>query len=465
MIAKDYSFTGKKVGILGLARSGLSAARLMLKAGAYPFVSDYSKSEEVIQNGYILNELSIPFEVGGHTPRLYQDQELIIISPGIPQKSPIVEEIKKHRPDLPLLSELEAAFYFNRGRIIAITGSNGKSTTVALTGKILADAGIKTFVGGNIGIPFSSFVQNTTPDCIVVLEISSFQLDNIINFYPWIAMILNLTPDHLNRYEDLEHYYSSKERIFMNQGNEDYLILNYDDPEIQARIKTAIPRTIYFSRLRSLNRGAFIDNDKIYIQLGEGSPEAVMGIHEPGLKGPHNLWNILAALTAATLVGVKVESAARTIQDFKGIEHRLENVGSIGQVKFINDSKATNVDSVYYALQSYKEKLVLILGGQDKGGDFSRLKPLIEKRVNSIILLGEASEKIAQILHRAAPIRFSRSMKEAVEMAYELAYPDRIVLLSPGCASFDMYRNFEERGKDFKNSVERLANKKVVEHV
>ncbi|MBN2541469.1 UDP-N-acetylmuramoyl-L-alanine--D-glutamate ligase [bacterium] len=462
---EQIAFAGKNVGILGLARSGLQAALLMKRVGAIPFVSDRLATEEIQWNAKALEAEGINYEIGGHSPKLYEDKDIIILSPGISLESPIIKEIRAKKPGVAIISEIEAAYQFCEGKIIAVTGSNGKSTTVSLIGELLKNADLKTFAGGNLGNPFSSFVLDTTEDSYVVLEVSSFQMETIKFFKPWISVILNLTPDHLDRYSSVDEYYSAKLRVFENQDENDYLVLNDDDLEIKERINDAKPARFYYSRLNRLERGVFSNHKYIHFNLSGEELRNLMPIEEVGLKGPHNLWNVMASVSVCLILDLDLEVIRDTLREFKGIEHRLEEVGKINGVLFVNDSKATNVDSVAYALQSYPNNIVLILGGLDKGSEFEKLSEHISGKVSRLILLGKAKDKIAKALSGTAPIEFVGTMKEAVRKGYNAALetrqgnmPNEIVMLSPGCASFDMYKNFEYRGYDFKEQFKSLKD-------
>ncbi len=444
----------RKIGIIGMARSGMSAAKLIKSLGGIPFISDSAGEEQLGSRIGELRALGIEHEVGGHTDRLF-DSDFVILSPGVPKTIGIVQDMFER--GIPVFPEIELASWFCRGKIIAVTGSNGKTTTTTLIGEILKEAGIPYEVCGNIGKPFSDVATKIKEDGFAVVEVSSFQLELIEQFKPHIALILNLTPDHLDRYRDFDDYKSSKYRIAENMIGSDWLILNGDDPEIDGeKIRTEATR-LRFSIHRTLSAGVFQRGQTLVGSVGDKEFNLIE-IENIRIPGPHNLQNAAAASLAAYLAGASSEAIARTLRRFPGVEHRLEDAGMVAGIRFINDSKATNVDSVRYALMSVPSPIVLIAGGRDKAGDF---KPLIEVgkgKVKEIILIGEAREKMFDVLGKAFPVQFGDSMEDAVRKAYRTASAGDTVLLSPACASFDMFENFEDRGRVFKKAVASLKN-------
>jgi UDP-N-acetylmuramoylalanine--D-glutamate ligase len=443
----------QKISVIGAARSGVAVAQLLQRQGAEVFVSDSAPAEKLEKECGYLTAASIPFETGSHSERVYECS-LLVISPGVPSDAPVVKEALRRK--IPIVSELEVASWFCRAPIIAITGSNGKTTTTTLIGKILTDAQKKNIVAGNIGTAFSSVVQNVDEDTIVVLEVSSFQLDFIQTFKPHISVLLNITQDHMDRYEhSMEKYAASKARIFENQCGDDVLIYNQDDEWTMRVVGTAKCRAIPFSTEKSLENGAILE-DGIMKTVVDGVKKEIVPISEIGIKGMHNVYNAMASTLACQFVGVDVETIRSTLVSFKGVEHRLEFVREVNGVKYYNDSKATNVDSVWYALQAFNEPIVLLLGGRDKGNDYSRLIPLVRQNVKAIVAIGESAEKVEKTFLGTTVIKRAESMEEAISVAKFLALPGDIVLLSPACASFDWFQNYEHRGNVFKELVKKL---------
>lgn len=463
MNGKDVS--GKKITVIGAARSGVAAARLLQAKGAEVYVSDSSPAEHLQSAISDLQSLGVGWEAGGHTERVY-DCSLMVISPGVPSSAPVVLEAR--RRGIEVLSELEVASWFCRAPIVAVTGSNGKTTTVTLIGRILGDAKKKYVVAGNIGTAFSSVVLRLDETSIAVLEVSSFQLDFCKTFRPKVSVILNITPDHMDRYENsMEKYSESKARIFMNQTDNDILISNADDAWCEVKSQDSKVKKLPFSVQRKLQEGAFLENDKL-ITVIAGKWSEVIEVEEISIPGIHNLYNAMAAALAAEVVGVNVASIRATLKNFKGVEHRLEFVREIGKVRFVNDSKATNVDSVWYALQAYSSPIVLILGGRDKGNDYSKLFEMVVKRVRAIVAIGESAEKVAAAFQECTRVEivssldedipYRASMERAVQVAKWLSQPGDVVLLSPACASFDWFHHYEERGQVFKEIVAALSS-------
>ncbi|MBI4811550.1 MAG: UDP-N-acetylmuramoyl-L-alanine--D-glutamate ligase [Ignavibacteriales bacterium] len=452
----DKNIEHRKISVLGAARSGVAVARLLASKGANVFVSDCESEEKLRASVQELKSLGVKYEIGGHTERILE-ADLIVISPGVPSNISIVD--KANQKEIPVISELEISSWFCKAPIIAVTGTNGKTTTTILIGKILDDAGIKNIVGGNIGTAFSGFVQSLDEKSVAVLEVSSFQLDHIITFRPKISIILNITPDHLDRYDhNFEKYIASKCRIFENQTNDDYLIYNYDDEETQEQVRRLASLhivTLPFGIEPRFDEGAHIENGKLTTVL-RGLRTEIIDVEQIGIRGIHNLYNSMAATLAAHLTGARVSSIFSTLENFKGVEHRLEFVRELNGVVYINDSKATNVSSVWYALQVYNQPLILMLGGRDKGNDYSKLTELIEKHVKTIIAIGESADKVCQEFSGIKPVVKADTMEDAVNKAGKFAINGDIVLLSPACASFDWFQNYEHRGRVFKQIVNSL---------
>jgi UDP-N-acetylmuramoylalanine--D-glutamate ligase len=447
---------GKKISILGMARSGIAVAELLKSNGAVPFVSDSGDFLKLSDALSSLKNLKIEYETGGHTDKIY-DSDMFVISPGVPSTSPVV--IEASRRGLKIFSELEVASWFCRAPIVAVTGTNGKTTTTSLLGNIFSDAGRNVSVGGNIGNAFSGFAGQLPADAVAILEVSSFQLDYIDSFHPHISVLLNITPDHLDRYEnDFQKYIDSKCRIFKNQNKNDYLIYNYDDVIARKAVDNLASNNVSlmaFGLERKFHEGAFIEDDKVVIMI-DGDNTEIINPDEIKIRGTHNLYNSMAAILAARLMNVNPVSIKSTLKIFPGVEHRLEFVRELDGVKYINDSKATNVDSVWYALQAYEEPIIVLIGGRDKGNDYSKLFEPVKKHVKTIIAIGESAEKVKNAFSGLKTVVIASSMPQAVDEARKLASHGDIVLLSPACASFDWFQNYEHRGKVFKEIVSAL---------
>lgn len=447
---------GRKIGVIGMARSGMAAARLALEGGGLPFVSDSGSAEKLKAQCDELKNLGLPFETEGHTGRLLEC-DYLVVSPGVPPTIDVI--VKARERGIPVFSELEFASWLCKGRIIAVTGSNGKTTTTTLIGEILTAAGFDTHVCGNIGRPFAEVVNKTVPDSVVVVEISSFQLETISEFKPFVAAILNLTPDHIDRHGSFEKYKQAKYRVTENQTDKDVLVLNREDRETIADNPTTRARRIFFSAESRTDCDSWVEDGSLWARKNGGGIK-VIEVDDIAIKGPHNLQNAATAVAVVNQFGVDPETMARVLKSFPGVEHRLEKAGSVAGVEFINDSKATNVDSVLYALRSMTAPTYLILGGRDKEGDFRPIAEIGKGKVKGIVAIGEAREKIFGVLGKAFPTQFADSLDDAVRLCFDLAIPGETVLLSPGCASFDQFENFEHRGRVFKTAVGSLKNGK-----
>ncbi len=438
---------GKRVTVIGLSRSGQAVVRLLQEAGANVFGSDISSPPGIEKLR------GIELESGGHTQKALREAELIVLSPGVPLTLPLLGEAR--RRGIEVLSEVEVAWWFARAPIWAVTGSNGKSTVASLLGHILKLAGWEAAVAGNIGRPLSDVVDKISEKGVIVAEVSSFQLDTVREFSPNVAILLNITPDHLDRYASFQDYARSKKRIFANQTNHDLAILNRDDPLVYPLIKELKAKVVTYSIGEGGDSEVGVEDGWVVARLSQPM-ERVIKLGDIPLPGPHNLSNCLAVVAACLAGGLRKEEIVSHLVSFPGLEHRLEVVDTIGGVKFVNDSKGTNVDATRYALLSFPRPILLIAGGRDKGSDFSRLRELIQERVKAVILLGESKEKMASCWQDLVPITKVDSLAQAVWVAYELASPGETVLLSPACASFDMFTDFEERGKVFKEEVRKL---------
>ncbi|MDR0427871.1 MAG: UDP-N-acetylmuramoyl-L-alanine--D-glutamate ligase [Dysgonamonadaceae bacterium] len=443
----------ERIVILGAGESGAGAAVLAKKQGFDVFVSDLSEIKSEYKN--LLNRYNIPYEEKNHSEELILNAKEVIKSPGISDKAPLIQKIKEKA--IPVISEIEFASRYTRAKLICITGSNGKTTTTMLIYHLLKKAGLNVGLAGNVGNSFAFQVAEENYDYYVI-ELSSFQLDGMYRFKANIAILLNITPDHLDRYDyKMQNYIDSKLRILQNQTEEDAFIYWLDDPMISKEIKKIQPTVnLYpFSKEKKIDAKAYTENNKIIIN----TPNGIFTMEEElvALTGTHNLYNSLAAGIAAKLLDIKNETIRESLSDFKGVEHRLEKVARVKGVEYINDSKATNVNSCWYALQSMKKQTVLIIGGTDKGNDYSEIESLIKEKCRALIFLGKDNSKLHAFFDgKIDLIEEAESMQEAVTKAYRIAQKGDVVLLSPCCASFDLFENYEDRGRQFKENVCKL---------
>ena len=446
---------GKRVLVVGLGKSGVASALFLSKRGATVAVSDAKSQEQLRDEIPLLLDHGISVETGQHGERTFRDQDLIVVSPGVPVDVPQLVHARER--GIPVIGEVELAAQFLKGHVIAITGSNGKTTTTTLVGAIISAAGRNALVGGNIGTPAITFVDRAGDEAWVVLEVSSFQLETIETFHPQIAVVLNVTPDHLDRHGSFDNYLSAKGRIFENQTDRDFAVLNADNEPADAmasQTKAAVHR---FSRTKEVN-GAFVRGDKIVWRGADGDHE-IMPVGEISLKGAHNVENVLAAVAVGMLAGVEPKQIRRAVASFHAVEHRLEYVDTVRGVEYYNDSKATNVDATIKALESFPGRIHLILGGKDKGSDYTVLSDLVKQRVKRVYTIGAAAAKIESQL-RGAEIVSAGTLETAVKRASETAEAGDVVLLAPACASFDQFNSYEHRGSVFKDVVRQLAGKK-----
>ncbi len=445
--------TTKKISILGAGESGVGAAILAKKQGWEVFVSDFGSIKDEFKNE--LTENGFNWEEGKHSEDIILNSDLIIKSPGIPDKAPIIKKLKEK--GIKIISEIEFGGYYSKAKSICITGSNGKTTTTMLTYHILKKAGLNVGLAGNVGKSYAKQIANDDFD-IYVLELSSFQLDDMFEFKADIAVLMNITPDHLDRYNyEMQNYVDSKFRIIQNQTNENWFIFNYDDPIIQAEIskKEIKAKQAPFSLNKQLEIGGYASEEQITINTN--NKQFIMSIHELALKGKHNAQNSLASGIAAKILEIRSESVRESLSDFVNVEHRLEFVAKVHGIEFVNDSKATNINSTWFALESMDKPTVWIVGGVDKGNDYNELMALVKEKVKAIICLGEDNSKIIEAFTGVVDtIVEAKSAFEAVSYGYRLARKDETVLLSPACASFDLFENYEERGNMFKQAVRGL---------
>ena len=450
----------KRVLVVGLGKSGKSAALFLRDRGARVTVSDSRSAEALAGEIPALLDAGIMVETGGHGLLTFRRQDLIVVSPGVPCDTPELKQVRAF--GLPIIGELELASRFLQGQIVAITGSNGKTTTTALLGKIFADAGGPTLVGGNIGTPVIDLIAQSTPQTISVLEVSSFQLETVVEFRPHIAVVLNITQDHLDRHGTFENYAAMKARITAQQTAEDFFVLNAEDKPTQMLAARTKAQVFWFSGRRAIKQGAFVHGESVVFLPREGArPEPVMPVAEIPLKGAHNVENVLAAVCAARLGGVSAESIRASVSSFKAVEHRLEFVATVRGVAFFNDSKATNVDATRKALEAFPGGVHLILGGKDKNSDYTELADLLRARVKTVYTIGSAAEKIERHLAGVVKIVSAGTLDAAVRQAAQLAVAGDVVLLAPACASFDQFTSYEHRGRVFKELVQGLAGGSV----
>jgi UDP-N-acetylmuramoylalanine--D-glutamate ligase len=452
---------GKRVLVVGLGRSGIASALFLKSRGARVTVSDAKSEAQLREEIPALLDQGISVETGGHGERTFQDQDLIVVSPGVPiDAEPITQARSLGQP---VIGEMELAFEFLRGHIVAITGSNGKTTTTSLMGKILAESGFSTLVGGNIGTPAISLVELAAEDSVTVLEVSSFQLQTIRSFRPRVAVILNITTDHLDRHGTFEAYVSAKARIFENQRADDFAVLNADEPTCVDLASRTRAQVFWFSRTHEIERGTQVRDRQIVFRDGN-TEQTIMPVSEIPLKGSHNLENVLAAVCAGALMRCGPESIRRAVAGFKAVEHRLEYVATINGVEYYNDSKATNVDATIKALESFPANIHLILGGKDKGSDYTVLTRLLRERVKRVYTVGAAAEKIESQIGNSSLVTRSGTIESAIRQASSAAVPGDVVLLAPACASFDQFHNYEHRGRAFKELVGKLAATSALAH-
>lgn len=469
----------KKIAIIGFGKSGIAMAKLLSLLDAELIINDRKKEEEILKDIDLIGGNIYRITGGGHPPEAIEDAELIVVSPGVPLSTPSI--ISAVYRGIPVVGDIELSWQImnlikNDIKVAAITGTNGKSTTSTLLYELLKKDGRKVYLAGNIGLPMAEIVLKLLKKEIdmdwLVLELSSFQLEGIKSFAPHYGVILNISPDHMDRYSGMSEYIKAKTRIFQNQGPDNYLILNMDDDNIIKVIenlrelyikKGKLPHIFYFSRFQRVF-GAYLENNFIYFNPREDLPQEIfnemrktfINILNIKIKGVHNIENIMAASLVALCGGCKAEVLEKVVEEFSGLPHRMEVVREIDGVTYINDSKGTNVDAVKKSLESFSGNVILIAGGRDKDGDFSVLRELVKEKVKSLILIGEAKQKIADVLGSTVPYYFEEDMKSAVLRAKEISQRGDIVLLSPGCASFDMFRNFEHRGEVFKEIVNSL---------
>ena len=453
---RNINIKGRNIVIIGIGQSGAAAGKLAKYLGANVLISESNSNSKIISLSKKIESYGIDTELGGHSEKIF-NADLWVVSPGVPQDISIIKEASEH--NINIVSEIEFASWFTSSQIIAITGSNGKTTTVNLLFEMCNIKELEPILGGNIGIAFSGLVlndlQNKISNRIYILEISSFQMDRIKHFKPNISVFLNISEDHLDRYENMDDYINAKLNMMQNQDQNDHIIFNLDDQILNNKFLNTLPDRHGFSINQNSNTLLSISSDstKIY----DDAFNKLIDLKNVPLPGRHNLSNILAAATAAKILGVPNSKISKTISSFKGVEHRIEKVININGVTYYNDSKATNVEAVKVAINSFEKNIFLILGGQDKGGEFSILLPHIKNKVKRVIAYGDAANIIKTALGDAVKLKIVFSLKDAVKTCHNHAQPGDVILLSPGCASFDQFKNFEERGKFFKTVVNEMA--------
>jgi len=451
-MANVFELRGKRVLVVGLARTGVATALFCAACGAQVTCTDTRLENEISDSIARLRAAGVALELGGHREQLLLNQDLIIPSPGVPADAPFLKAARAQ--GITIWSEIELADRFLNGRLIGITGSNGKTTTTSLIEHILRSAGFPTILAGNIGTPLISCVEQTNDRTITVVELSSFQLELIETFRPNISVFLNLTPDHLDRHGTFNSYGAAKARIFENQTEADFAVLNADDPATAA-LAPGRPHVYWFSRKQRVAQGAFVRGSDVVFRQ-DGVEQAVLKLTDIPLAGGHNIENVLAAVVATRLAGAEPAAIAKGVRSFSGVEHRLEFVAEIGGVRYYNDSKATNVDATLKALDAFPGRILIILGGKDKGSDYTVLHgPLREKAILAL-LIGAAADKIEKQIAGSVAIERAETIERAVDTAAHAAQPGDIVILAPACASFDQFHNYEHRGRVFKELVHQL---------
>ena len=444
---------GRRVLVVGLARSGMAASRVLRRAGAQVKATDRRPLAQMKLEAEELRRLGVEIEAGGHTFDFARDCDLVVVSPGVPVDIDLLEWARKSGKTV--IGEVELAWTLTEARFAAVTGTNGKTTVTSLLGEMLARHHPKVRVAGNIGQPVSEIAAGLGPEWLIVIELSSFQLDTCLSFSPVVSVLLNITPDHLDRYGSYEAYVQSKARLFAFQAAQDFAVVNFDDADSIRAAQGAASRKLYFSLKQEVPEGAFVRNETVVVRVGKDERE-LFATGDLRIRGPHNLANSLASSLAATVLDTPAEKIREAVREFAGLEHRYEYVTEVNGVEYINDSKATNVDSVRWALETSTRPVVLIAGGRDKGGDFEQLLPLVEQKVKAIVAIGEARDRLKDVFAGRVDFATATDLGEAVRQASRLAVAGDAVLLSPGCASYDMFTDFEHRGRVFKDAARAL---------
>ena len=447
----EFSVAGMQVVVVGAARSGVAAAELLARRGARVTLSEI---RETVQDSARLKVAGVALELGGHRPETLASAELIVLSPGV---SPRLEVVNRQRlRGIPVISEIELAARWLQGRIVAVTGTKGKSTTTVLTGRMIEADGRKALVGGNVGTALSSQVDQSSPEVIHVVEVSSFQLELTQSFRPWISVCLNLSPDHLDRHASFQEYVDAKARIFANQTSADAMVINADDPHVLEIARRGRARQVSFGVTAPIDDGVAVAGEEVVHRTDSGD-RPLFPLSAVALTGRHLLSDVLAASAVGTVVDLSSDAMRRAVEHFEGLEHTLERVDEVQGVRFINDSKATNIVSARASIECFDDGLVVIMGGRFKGGDFRDLAPVLESRATTVVAIGEARLRIREALSDVVEISEAETMADAVRAAAAAARPGGVVLLAPACASLDMFVDYAERGRVFKGEVARLA--------
>ena len=446
-----FSVDGRRVVVVGAARSGIAAAELLVRRGARVTLTE---TRETFEDAARLRTAGVDLELGGHGPATLTKADLVVTSPGVDPAQPLFEDARQQGVEI--IGELELAWRWLRGRVIAITGTKGKSTTTTVIGRMLRAEGRQALVGGNIGVPLSAQVDESTPETLHVVEVSSFQLETTTTFRPWISLWLNFADDHLDRHPSIEAYAAAKARVFANQTPDDWAVVNADDRVVMERSAHIRARRIPFSPSGRVAAGFVVDGDWIVRRTTAGA-DRLIPTSAVELAGRHMLHNVVAATAVAWLAGARAEAMTKALHGFRGLDHVMEPAGEIGGVRFVNDSKATNVEAALRSIESFPSGVVAIIGGRYKGGDFGALRPALATRGRAVVAIGEAAPRVRDALAGVVPVVDAASMREAVARGYEAAKPDGVVLLAPACSSFDWFRDYAERGRAFKDEVERLG--------
>jgi UDP-N-acetylmuramoylalanine--D-glutamate ligase len=448
-----FSVDGRRVVVVGAARSGVAAAELLQKRGARVLLTE---TRDTFDEATRLRTAGVELELGGHRSDTLAGADLIVTSPGVPLAQPVFDAAR--RRGVEIIGELELAWRWLSGRVIAITGTKGKSTTTTLVGRMLTAGGRHAVVGGNIGVPLSAQVEASTVETLHVVEASSFQLETTTTFRPWIALWLNFTDDHLDRHPTVEAYAEAKARVFANQRPSDWAVVNADDPQVIARAAGSAAQRVAFSPSGRLDHGFVVDGAWIVHRTSAGV-QRLVPVAAVELAGRHMLGNVVAAVAVATTAGVEPAAMTAALAGFRGLEHVMEPAGEIGRVRFVNDSKATNVEAASRSIESFDRGVVAIVGGRFKGGDLRQLREPLLARGRAVVAIGDAAPLVREALADVLSVVEAGSMREAVERAYAAACPDGVVLLAPACASFDWFRDYAERGRVFKEEVARLKGR------